>query len=182
VIASALAGAPKPDLGSTPPRVLIIGYGNLSRRDDGVAYHAIARLRQRLNLPPYEQVEDEILDGEADLVMLLLHQLAAELVETLKDFDTVVFVDAHVQAADWEPVHWQEIVPAYQPSLVTHHLRPAALLALCTSLYGRTPQGYVLSILGHDFDFGDELAPDTSARCDQAVNRLMELLAATGHA
>jgi molybdopterin-guanine dinucleotide biosynthesis protein A len=30
------------------PRTLIIGYGNLERADDGVAYHAVNALRQRL--------------------------------------------------------------------------------------------------------------------------------------
>ncbi len=31
--------------------ILIVAYGNLSRRDDGVAFHVVRRLRERLGLP-----------------------------------------------------------------------------------------------------------------------------------
>ncbi|MFH1085653.1 MAG: hydrogenase maturation protease [Chloroflexota bacterium] len=160
--------------------ILVIGYGNASRRDDGVAYHLIERLRQRLGLPSYEESESAPETSQDRLAMVFVHQLATELAETVQAYDVVVFIDAHVHDAGWGPVHWQEIAPAYQPSLVTHHLKPAAILALCQSLYGRAPRGYILSVLGHDFDFGEELAPDTSARCDQALVRLLALLIAEG--
>jgi hydrogenase maturation protease len=84
----------------------------------------------------------------------------------------VVFVDAHVEGTAWSPVHWQEITPAYDPGFVTHHLKPQTLLALCLSLYAKRPQGYILSVLGTDFDFGEELSSTTSARAEEAVERL----------
>ncbi len=157
--------------------LLLIAYGNTSRRDDGVAYYVVQRLCARLGLPP-ERLEAE--DGALDerLNVLRLHQLAPELAETLAQYDAVIFIDAHVEGQGWAPVEWRPIEPTYAPSLVSHHLKPAAVLALCETLYGAHPQGYALSILGHDFDFGEDLSPATLALADEAVERLVRFLEA----
>ncbi|MBN1402305.1 MAG: hypothetical protein JXA74_15805, partial [Anaerolineae bacterium] len=104
-------------------------------------------------------------------------QLAPELAESLAECDIVIFVDAHVDGAGWEPLHWQEVTPAYESSLVGHHLKPASVVALTESLYGRSPRPYVLSVLGTDFDFGEGLSAGTSKRADLAVERLLAFLA-----
>ena len=171
-------------------KALLVAYGNMSRRDDGVAGHILARLRQRLGLAPRELENDvrtsaagEIItedgpEGYPRLQMILLHQLAPELGETLAGFELVVFLDAHVAGATtsegipWDVVHLQKIDAGYQTSMVTHHLKPAAVLALCRTLYGCEPQAYVLSVLGHDFDFGETLSDATSRLADKAVERL----------
>lgn len=159
--------------------VLIIGYGNLSRRDDGVAFHIIARLRRRLGLTgPLDEDEPDTL-GE-QIATMLAHQLGPEMAETLARYDVVVFIDAHVAGTDWSPVHWQEIAPALRSSMVSHHLKPGVLLSLAGSLYGHAPRGYALSVLGADFDFGETLAPDTSKRADEAVERLLDFLHVEG--
>lgn len=159
--------------------VLIIGYGNLSRRDDGVAFHIIAQLRRRLGLTSQLDEDEPDALGERPATMLV-HQLAPEMAETLAQYDAVVFIDAHVADTDWAPVHWQEIAPALRSSMVSHHFKPSMLLSLAGSLYGRTPRGYTLSVLGTDFDFGETLAPDTSSRADEAVERLLAFLRAEG--
>ena len=155
--------------------MLIVGYGNASRRDDGVALHIMQRLRRRLGLPLGE-LDDEDGDASGDPAMIYVHQLGPELAETLSQHDLVVFVDAHVEGANWQPVHWQEIIPAYRSSMVSHHLTPDVLLALCQTLFGHAPKAYMLSVLGHDFDFGDELSAETSALADEAVSRLVDLV------
>ena len=161
-------------------RVLLIGYGNLSRRDDGVALHVLQRLRQRLGLPPEELGVDAEIEPGTSLAMMCVHQLAPELADTACDYDVVVYIDAHVSQVDWEPVRWAEIEAAYQSGMVGHHLKPGVILALCESLYGKNPAGYMLSILAHDFDFGEGLSAETSALADQAVDELEEFLRARG--
>lgn len=174
--------------------MLLVGYGNMSRRDDGVAGHILARLRQRMDLCPVELANDVRWSDEEHVItedgplgcppvaMILLHQLAPELGEALAHFGGVVFIDAHVAGAatrdgqPWEPVFLQQIAAEYASGMVTHHLKPTALLALARSLYGRAPEGYVLSVLGYDFDFGEELSEQTSLLADQAVSQLWALL------
>lgn len=168
---------------SQPPAVLLIGYGNVSRRDDGVAVHVLQRLRARLGLDPDELLAAEDILSEdahsARLSMVCLHQLAPELAEVLAEYDVAVFIDAHVGGLDWAPVHWQEVKPAYEAGVNGHHLKPGVVLALCETLYERAPRGYTLSVLGYDFDFGEELSAPTSALADQAVERLMALVGAS---
>jgi hydrogenase maturation protease len=161
--------------------VLIVAYGNLSRRDDGVAFHVVRRLRERLGLSapesaPGEAVEDDYAVWNGRLAVACMHQLAPEMAEMLSERDVVVFVDAHVPEVGWEPVEWREVIPAYHSGMVSHHLKPDAVLALCHSLYGRCPQGYVLSVVGTDFDFGETLSPSTAALVEEAVGRLLGLL------
>ena len=126
-------------------KALLVAYGNLSRRDDGVAGHIVSRLRRRLGLAERELENDvrvsesgEVItedgpEGHPRMQMILLHQLAPELGETLASFDLVVFLDAHVEGATtpegdlWEDVHLQRIDAGLQTSMVTHHLKPAAI-------------------------------------------------------
>jgi hydrogenase maturation protease len=158
--------------------VLLIGFGNVSRRDDGVALHILRRLRERLDLP----VDDVYADasGNEPLSMIYVHQLAPELSQTTSEYDTVVFIDAHVQGLGWEPVHWRELSPALSASLTAHQLKPESVLALSESLFGHAPRGYVLSVLGHDFDFGQELSPETASLAGHAVQKLYDLLRSEG--
>lgn len=158
--------------------VLLIGFGNVSRRDDGVAWHILRRLRQRLGLVPDEVFAD--VAEEETLATIFTHQLAPELSQTTSRYDIVVFVDAHVQGVDWEPVSWRELSPAYEAGLTAHQLKPESVLALSASLFGHSPRGYVLSVLGYDFDFGQELSEATSSLANEAVLRLFELLRSEG--
>ncbi|MFP3895460.1 MAG: hypothetical protein ACLFV5_01295 [Anaerolineales bacterium] len=164
--------------------LLLVGYGNTSRRDDGVALHILRCLRRRLGLLLDEWEAGTILcphDGAyKPLAMICVHQLAPELAELAAQYDAVIFIDAHVAAADWEPVAWQEISPAYQAGIVSHHLKPSVVLALSHSLYGGHPKGYTLSVLGHDFDFGEELSSNTLPLAQEAVFFLLGLIQSEG--
>ncbi|MEA3407765.1 MAG: hypothetical protein U9R48_06770 [Chloroflexota bacterium] len=164
--------------------LLLVGYGNISRRDDGVALHVLRRLRIHLglSLDGWEANTPLCPDGGArkPLAMICVHQLAPEMAELVAQYDAVIFIDAHVPAADWEPVAWQEISPGYQPGMVGHHLKPGVVLALSRSLYGHSPKGYTLSVLGYDFDFGEDLSSETSDLADEAVAFLLGLIQAEG--
>ena len=171
----------KAALGALPSAktTLLVAYGNASRRDDGVAFHILRRFRSRIGLAAdWEEDTEEVVSGQR-VRMIALHQLAPELAETLATCERVVFLDAHVSAVGWEPVQWAQISPVYEPGMVGHHLKPTVVLALCCTLYGTAPEGYTLSVEGQDFDFGDELSPQTSAWADVAVERLLEILGAS---
>ncbi|MGI6368033.1 MAG: hydrogenase maturation protease [Anaerolineae bacterium] len=160
--------------------LLIVGYGNDSRRDDGVAAHILVRLLERLGLGEDEIGGDDELDPEPGLKVLFLHQLAPELAELAAEYETVVFVDAHVPEAGWDPLSWQSVESAVEGGMVGHHLRPGTVIALADQLYGQKPQAYLLSVQGHDFDFGWTLSPETEALAERAVDKLLQLVAERG--
>lgn len=156
-------------------RTLVIGYGNLDRGDDGVAYAVVNGLRKALSLEPLDEEETglERLGGGVDAIFL--RQLVPELMETAAAYDRLVFVDAHVGDRDGE-LAWRRIVPAFVPSAFTHHLTPATFLALMRVLYDRAPAGYLLSIRGRTFDFRRGLSEAAAGLVGCAVEKILENL------
>jgi len=157
------------------PRTLVIGYGNLDRSDDGAAYHVINGLRRRLGQSALAEDETglETLSGSIDSIFLT--QLAPHLVNVVADYDEVMFVDAHVypQAPD---LFCQAVQPEAAQHASTHHLTPQLLLALVRKLRAQSPAGDIVSIRGHEFDFGRQLSPSTSILVEAAVQNVLALI------
>jgi hydrogenase maturation protease len=156
-------------------RTLVIGFGNIHRADDGVAFEVINALRRRLGQNPLSEDETglEELGGKIDSVFL--SQLTPELMDTLVDYGRVIFLDAHVYE-NLEDLHCASVVPEYAPSTFTHHLTPAALLALFKTLYRAEPSGHLVSIRGYDFDFHRTLSEKASALVEPAVDSILQIL------
>jgi hydrogenase maturation protease len=152
-------------------RVLVIGYGNPSRQDDGVGLAVVNGLRERLGQVPLEEGEDGFDDLGRDLDTLFLQQLSPELAETLTEYDHMVLVDAHFGIYP-ELVHYTELDPQVEAAIVSHHFKPGTLLALAHQLYGRAPTAELVSVRGHSFDFTTELSPDTAAGVEQVIENL----------
>ena len=155
--------------------VLVIGYGNLDRADDGVAFHVVNALRVRLDQPPLADHQSglETLSGTVD--SLFVRQLVPELMETAAGYRRVVFVDAHVGDGRRE-LCCETLNPEYAPSPFTHHLTPASFLAMTGALYGRTPEGFIVSVRGRGFDFTRDLSPGTISLVGPATDRVLDLL------
>src|SRR3974390_1021763 len=120
-------------------RLLVIGYGNELRRDDGVGPH-VACLGAAWQRP--------------DALGLAVHQLTPELVQSLADVERVAFVDAaDVVETTVAPLH--NVVTA---SSLGHTVDPGELLALTRSLYGRHPKGWLNKVSARDMGFGEGLS------------------------
>lgn len=158
-------------------RTLVIGYGNLDRQDDGVAYAVVSALRQDLGQARLTEDETglEQLGAGVDSVFLL--QLAPELLDVAAGYQRLIFVDAHVYS-DAEDVHSAPVRPEYATAAFTHHMTPALFLALLQALYGCELEGHIVSVRGHGFDFERGLTPATAERVAPAVERIQALLAA----
>jgi hydrogenase maturation protease len=159
-------------------RTLVIGYGNVDRADDGVAYHVVNALRQRLGQKPLADDDSGLQELGAQTDSILLAQLVPELIDTLADYDQIIFVDAHVRE-DVPELFCAPVSSEYVTSPFTHHITPGMLLALLHALHQRGPVGYLVSIRGRDFDFGRNLSPAVEQLVPVAVERIWERLALT---
>jgi hydrogenase maturation protease len=155
-------------------RTLVIGFGNIDRADDGVAYSVINALRRRLGQEPLPENETGLDELGAEVDSVFLSQLTPELMEVLAGYRQVVFVDAHVYE-NVDALHCAPVSPEYTPSSFTHHLTPGAFLALLKALYRLEPAGHLVSIRGHDFDFHRNLSPETEALVGPAVEYILRL-------
>ena len=154
---------------------LILGYGNVDRMDDGVAWHVLAALAAAWGRPAPATLEDPLAlsNGPADCQFVL--QLTPELAEQLAQYRRVCFVDAHtgdlVQATRLAPV-----TPAFTNSPFTHHLTPATCLALAQALYGRAPEAVLASVRGEAFGFAQALSPAVARRVPALVGQILAWL------
>ena len=156
-------------------RTLVIGFGNIDRADDGVAFQVINALRRRLGQKALSEEDTGLEELGAPVDSVFLSQLAPELMDTLTEYGQVIFVDAHVYET-LEDLHCAPVVPEYAPSTFTHHLTPGALLALLKTLYGVEPAGHLVSIRGYDFDFHRNLSANTRALVESAADCILEIL------
>jgi len=157
-------------------RTLVIGYGNLDRADDGVAFHVVNALRARLGQEPLSEDESGMEELDQDIDSVFIVQLVPELMDLLVDYNRVVFVDAHVRP-DVPELHSTTVSPDYRLSAFTHHVNPSMLLALAKALNGHAPQGHLVSIRGRDFDFHRELSPQTERHVETAAKTIIALVA-----
>ena len=130
-------------------RVLIIGYGNPLRSDDGFGWHAAQKLSTSLQDP--------------DVEVIARQQLTPDLAETASRFQLVIFIDA---ARDLPPgelrcqkIDLDESRQKPEASGFTHFLTPASLLSWTADLYAKFPEAYYISVGGEYFAEGDAISP-----------------------
>ncbi|MEW6441992.1 MAG: hydrogenase maturation protease [bacterium] len=162
-------------------RTLVIGYGNLDRGDDGVAFEVINALRRKLGREPLDDEDTGQAELGSETDTLFLRQLVPELMDTAAEYDELIFVDAHV-GENARELEWTPILPELVPSAFTHHVNPATFLALIRALYDRSPAGYLLSIRGHEFDFCRSLSAATERMVGPAVEKILGRLSSEGRA
>jgi len=141
----------------------IIGYGNPQRRDDGIGPYIVNRLQP-------------LFKHRKDVHLLALHQLEPDIIDTLKTADTLVFIDASVEALT-EGRDWVEVQPELNtmPFLI-HHVAPAFISGLLQCLYHRHPEAWMVSVEGTDFGFGNGLSSDARKRAEQVIGEIAEFV------
>lgn len=155
-------------------KILIIGYGNPDREDDGVAWHILRALTIKLGLLPPESYEDEF--PESTQIDFAFHlQLTPEMAEDVASYPYVCFIDAHTGNIP-EPVRLISVESEFQSSPFTHHLTAQSLISMCETIYGTKPEAALLSVLGHRFLFTRELSEETAALVPRATELIWEWL------
>ena len=156
-------------------KTIIIGYGNIYRADDGVAFAVINELRRQLGQKLLEEGDTGLdeLGGENDSIFLL--QLIPEIMELLAGYNRIIFVDAHV-GSDLEDLNCSPVSAQYVSSSFTHHMTPSALLAFLKTMYQSEPQAHMVSIRGYDFDFKPTLSPKVQTLVQPAVDAILKVI------
>ena len=123
-------------------KVLVIGYGNPGRLDDGLGPALAAGLEQ-LELP--------------DVTIEADYQLAVEDAGTVAEHDVVVFADASLSGP--EPFTFRRVEPKASSNFSSHIVEAEGVLALAQELFGAKPDAFMLGIRGYAFDeFGEGLS------------------------
>jgi hydrogenase maturation protease len=143
-----------------PVRILLIGYGNPGRLDDGLG-PALAAAIEPLSLPGVT------VDSN--------YQLNVEDAAPIAEHDVVIFADADVACA--EPFVFRRLAPKTELSFSTHSVDPAALLAIARDMFDAEAPGYMLGVRGYEFNaFGERLSQHARANFEAALAFLEPLL------
>lgn len=142
-------------------RVLILGYGNPGRQDDGLGPAAVAEIESmRLtNLTAFDNYQLNI----EDAVDVAAH-------------DIVWFVDAARTGPS--PYSVRPVSPSSSIEFTSHIVRPETILAIAGQCYGGSPQAFLLAIRGYEFEFIEALTPAAKDNLDAALAMLTERIRA----
>jgi len=126
-------------------QVLVVGYGNTLRSDDGVGLYAVREIQKTVTKSNVEFME--------------VVQLYPELAETLSRKDLAIFIDAAMHGINGE-THYETILPASKAPGLSHATDPESLLFAAKELYGRAPQALLATVAGECFGLGTTLSPE----------------------
>ncbi|MCF7853446.1 MAG: hydrogenase maturation protease [Candidatus Pacebacteria bacterium] len=131
----------KPETDKNAPLgdVLVIGYGNPGRLDDGLGPALAAAL------------EKETLDG---VTVDSNYQLTVEDALPISQHKVVIFADADV--AGPEPFYFKAVKPGKHVTFSSHSISPRSVLGLAEELFEKVPAAYVLGIRGYEFNEFEE--------------------------
>jgi hydrogenase maturation protease len=140
-----------------PPRILVLGYGNPGRQDDGLG-PAVASEIDSLGWPNLTAFDN--------------YQLTVEDAMDVAEHDVVWFVDAAKTGPSPFAVH--ELKPTSTIEFTSHIVRPEAILAIARQLYGGSPQAFLLAIRGYEFEFIEALTPGAADNLRDALVMLTD--------
>ena len=147
-------------------KVLIYGYGNIGRKDDGLGILAANTIEA------WAKAKGLVwLDVETN------YQLNIEDAEIISNYDVVYFVDASLEAI--EDVSVTQVLPdSNKIEFSMHAISPAYVLKLCRDMFGKSPKTYLMHIKGYEWDFVEGLSEQAKRTLVSCVEGLKEEISA----
>jgi hydrogenase maturation protease len=122
------------------PSILVYGYGNPGRQDDGAGVMLA------------EKLDEWILDGKLEGVHTdTNYQLNLEDAATVSKYDLVIFADASRE--ELNSFRMDPLPGSPRVEFTMHAVSPAFILHLCREVFGREPEAYLLHIRGYEWEF-----------------------------
>ena len=147
---------------SAPGPILVVGYGNPLRTDDGVGPAVASRLTADPRL--------------ADVDIRTGHQLTPELALDASRASLLVLVDADAGEPPGE-VAVRRLEPTELAGTAwTHHLDPSGLVGLAHELWGSAPPVVVVSVGPVSLKLGEELTPPVAAAAVRAARLVADIV------
>lgn len=138
-------------------KILIYGYGNPGRQDDGLGDAFVNHIEK--------WVKEEGLEG---ISFDSNYQLNMEDAHEISDKDVVIFADASVEEiADFCVT---KVDQDAKVTFTTHAASPGYIVDLCQKIYGKTPITYLLHMKGYTWEFAEGLSDKALANLALAVS------------
>lgn len=149
---------------SSEAPVLVIGYGNDLRGDDGLGLVVADQLKTIIDCPTVH--------------ILAAHQLTFDLAELISRARSLILIDAAHGPVPGQ-IACQPITP--QPDAtytMLHHMEADALLACTLALYETAPPATLWTVTGAAFDYDTTLSPQVQAALPTFLTQLTQTIQA----
>ena len=153
-------------------RVLVLGFGNTLRRDDGVGAVAAERM-----------VADPRFDAPS-VEVRAAYQLLPEMAMDFAACSLVVFVDADMRglpgSIEIRPIAAgaarSDADERAEPGASSHHVGAGELVALAEELTGHRPEAVAVGIGVVDLDVGEGLSPAVEASLPRVADAVLHVI------
>jgi hydrogenase maturation protease len=140
-------------------KILLYGYGNPGRQDDG------------LGILVTQKIEAWAKENNLNSVVTdTNYQLNIEDAYNLNDYDKVIFADASIE--NIEDYKFHQLKPVINPQFSMHSVSPEFVIGLCQEIYNDIPDAYLLHIKGYEWDFMSELSDQANKNLSSAYHFL----------
>ncbi|HQP03339.1 MAG: hydrogenase maturation protease [Bacteroidales bacterium] len=137
--------------------ILIYGYGNPGRQDDGLGNEFVEIMEKWIAA---EGIKNVFTDSN--------YQLNIEDADTISSRDIVVFVDATTE--EIEDFYINRVEPSEaKVEFTMHAVSPAFVVNLCNDIYGKFPECFLIHIKGYEWEFQEGLTDKAKANLLKAL-------------
>ena len=144
--------------------ILIIGYGNPLRGDDGVGWRVAEEAAAVLPDPP--------------VTVLTVQLLTPELADPISRSDRLILIDAAAEGSPGKvrcfPIAAGSAAAA-SLAIGTHEVTLDRLLGMAQELFGRCPPAHMVTIAGESFEVSEALTATVEAAVAEALACVLEL-------
>lgn len=144
-------------------RILIYGYGNPGREDDGLGI-AFADAMQKWS------IDHDI----KNLSFEVNYQLNIEDALEISKYDLVMFADASQEEID----HFQisEVVPSQKVNFNMHSVSPSYVGHLCSEIFNKNPKTLLIHLKGYQWEMKEGLSKGAVLNLEMALTHVQAIL------
>lgn len=141
-------------------QILIIGYGNTLRNDDGAGPFVAGELNRKYG---------------NKINIIETHQLLPEIAENISKHKIIIFIDAFISDKNYEVIV-EKIELQNNYFSFSHIYSAETLMSISKELYNTNAEAYIIKIPAVDFNFGDKLSEVTKTKCFEAIKKIENLI------
>ena len=149
-------------------KILIIGYGNPGRQDDGLGVMLVDELHSWADKAHMDYVYTDS-----------NYQLNLEDSATISDFELVIFADA--SRADISDFKLVELESSPEADFTMHAVSPGFILHVCEQIFHRRPKAFLLHIKGYEWEFMAQPTTDALKNLEKALAYMKDYIINYSH-
>lgn len=145
------------------PKILVYGYGNPGRQDDGLGISVAEKME---HWAKNKHVKNVKIDTN--------YQLNIEDAINISENEIVFFVDASKE--ELKNFTITKVEPCDKPNFTMHAVSPEYVLNICKEMYGKIPETYLIHIKGYEWNFLEEMTHEAKQNLKDSFDFLVKYI------